>query len=159
MGILMADLRIAWRSLTRSWASTVVAVLTLTIAIGAPTAIFSIVRGVILRPLPFHAPDRLVALCEGERGKPLDFCGISPPDLSDVVARSRTLSSAGLARGWPFVMKTVDGTEGIDGAVATSGYLPCSAGSSTPTTSAPGGATSSSSTDSSGRPGSPVTAA
>jgi predicted permease len=57
-----ADLRFAWRILGRDrWFATV-AVFTLALGIGATTAVFSVVYGVLLKPLPFIAPDRLVAL-------------------------------------------------------------------------------------------------
>lgn len=58
------DLRFAWRLLVRSPAFTAVAVCTLTLAIGATTALFTIVHAVILRPLPFPAADRLVMIWE-----------------------------------------------------------------------------------------------
>jgi putative ABC transport system permease protein len=58
------DFRFALRSLTRTPAFAVVAILTLALGIGADTAIFSVVRGVVLRPLPLEQPDRLVWLRE-----------------------------------------------------------------------------------------------
>jgi predicted permease len=61
---LRLDLRFALRSLMRTPAFAGVAILTLALGIGADTAIFSVVRGVILRPLPFEQPERLVWLRE-----------------------------------------------------------------------------------------------
>ena len=59
---LGADLRFAWRILARDRWFTAGAVLTLALGIGATTAIFSVVYGVLLKPLPFDEPDRLVAV-------------------------------------------------------------------------------------------------
>src|SRR5438309_11714950 len=60
--VLGLDLRYAVRGLRRSPAFTLVAVLTLTIGIGATTAVFSVINQLLLRPLPYPDQDRLVAL-------------------------------------------------------------------------------------------------
>ena len=59
---LMQDVRFGLRQLHKSLGFTAVAAFTLALGIGANTAIFSLVYGVLIRPLPFHEPERLVQL-------------------------------------------------------------------------------------------------
>src|ERR1700690_2987784 len=61
---LARDLRISLRTLRRTPGFTVIAVLVMALGIGANVALFTVVRGVLLKPLPFHDPDRLVMLYE-----------------------------------------------------------------------------------------------
>ncbi|HSR68226.1 MAG TPA: ABC transporter permease [Acidobacteriota bacterium] len=70
VGTLRQDLSFAWRSLRRNPLFTIVAVLTLALAIGANSAIFSLVNGVLLQPLPYPDPDRIVTLWSTWRGQP-----------------------------------------------------------------------------------------
>ena len=64
MGTLIQDLRFGVRTLRRSPGFTLITVLTLALAIGATTAIFSVVYGVLLRPLPYPDPSRIMAIFE-----------------------------------------------------------------------------------------------
>ncbi|HEX9562975.1 MAG TPA: FtsX-like permease family protein, partial [Gemmatimonadaceae bacterium] len=120
MGTLRSDLRLAWRALWTHRGVTAVAVATLALTIGLNTAVFSIVNAVVLQPLPFAQPDRLVAFCELDRGERADRCGASVPNVFELAERVPGIEVAGAARDWPFVMKTDDGAEGIRGGLATS---------------------------------------
>jgi hypothetical protein len=87
MNGLFPDLRYALRQLRKSPGFTAAALITLALGIAANTAIFSVIETVILRPLPFGAPDRLVWL----NGKfPMtDEAAVSPPDFRDYRANNR----------------------------------------------------------------------
>ncbi|MBY0497253.1 MAG: ADOP family duplicated permease [Cyanobacteria bacterium] len=72
---MVADLRLAVRGLTRHKTFTLAAVITLALGIGASTAIFTVVYGVLLRPLPFSDPDRIVRLVDARPGGAPVFAG------------------------------------------------------------------------------------
>jgi putative ABC transport system permease protein len=90
MSSLGHDLRYAWRALRRTPGFTVAAVAALALGIGATTTIFTVVNGVLLRPLQYEAPDRLANiwndLGEGAQSLP----AVSPLDFRDYKRRSRT---------------------------------------------------------------------
>lgn len=72
---MVADLRLALRGLAKNRSFTFAAVVTLALGIGASTAIFTIVYGVLLRPLPFAEPDRIVRLVDARSGGAPVFAG------------------------------------------------------------------------------------
>jgi putative ABC transport system permease protein len=88
------DLRFSVRSLRKDPGYAGLAVLTLGVGIGAATALFSVVHGILLRPLPYPEPDRIVQVWEvSSRGNPIN---VTDPNFADWTERSR--SFAGLAQ-------------------------------------------------------------
>jgi predicted permease len=82
------DLRYALRTLLKSYGFTAVAVLTLALGIGANVATFSVVYGVLLKPLPFPHPEQLVRVFDDLRGPNEQDVGMSAPELWDLQDRS-----------------------------------------------------------------------
>ncbi len=105
--LLLKDLRYAVRSLSRSPAFSIVIVFTLALGMGANTAIFSVVDGVLLRPLPFPEPDELVAVwadytrINGRQREWLSF-----PDFHDLRELSEVFEEVGT---WGFWGPTLTG--------------------------------------------------
>jgi len=86
---LRQDARYAMRVLSRGRGFVVVSILTLALGVGANTAIFSVVRGVLLRSLPYPQPERLVSLTSLINGSPT---AASPPDFLDWRAQAKSFS-------------------------------------------------------------------
>ncbi|MGH9774454.1 MAG: ABC transporter permease [Candidatus Acidiferrales bacterium] len=85
------DLRHAWRRLSQSPGSAAIIVLTLGLGIGAVTAIFSVVSGVLLSPLPYPDPDRIVQVWEvGRKGQHMQF---ADPNFADLHAMNASFSA------------------------------------------------------------------
>jgi predicted permease len=89
---LLQDVRYGWRMLARNSGFTAIAVLTLAIGIGASTAIFSVVDTVLIRPLPYRQPDRLVVVSETLPGMASDEIGVSAAEYQDYRDRNRSFS-------------------------------------------------------------------
>ena len=109
MDAFWRDLRFALRGLGRSPAFTAVAVLTLALGIGANTAIFSVVNTVLLRPLAYADPDRLVALTSSLSGRGVNDVPASAPEVNDY--RREVDAFADVAAAWPININLTDVTE------------------------------------------------
>jgi len=79
----MNDFKFAFRQLLKNPGFTAVAVLTLALGIGANTAMFSVVNGVLLKPLPYPESDRLVSLFENQSEHGQDFVQLTAPGFTD----------------------------------------------------------------------------
>jgi predicted permease len=123
---LSQDLRFTLRKLRRSPGFTVVVVLTLALGVGANTAIFTLVDSILLRPLPFPSPDRLVRVYQTapERGA---FRGtLSLPDGRDLGERSRMVSALGMYSTLPSGLIFTGGNQARELATAyvSGGFFP-----------------------------------
>ncbi|HVZ49733.1 MAG TPA: ABC transporter permease, partial [Gemmatimonadaceae bacterium] len=113
------DMRHALRAMRARPGFSAAIVVTLALGIGATTAIFSVVNGVLLRPLAFPHESRLVTLCEQYPGASGDWCSISPPNVMDIAARSRTIEHVGIARAWSAHMASPGGAAYVNAGIAT----------------------------------------
>jgi putative ABC transport system permease protein len=89
------DLKFAARSLLRTKGLAITVVLTLALGIGANAAIFSLVRGVLLRPLVNRDEDRLIYIRQSARGIGFDNAAFSVPEIHDLRDRAKTISEFG----------------------------------------------------------------
>jgi predicted permease len=114
---LLHDLRHAARMLRRSPAFTAVAVLTLALGIGAATVIFSVVDAVVLRPLPFEQPERLVRVWETTPAG--DDFTVSAPNYLDFRERSRAFAELAAYRPRSFSLTGAGEPERLEGFAAS----------------------------------------
>ena len=126
MSRLFQDLRYALRQLRKSPGFTAVAVITLALGIGANTAIFSVVNGVLLRPLEFPHPEQLVRVWHVP--PPASFPGmttfsVSPANYLDWERQNHVFDAMALYGHRGFTLTGGDKPEQVDGSAATSGFF------------------------------------
>ncbi|HEY6269106.1 MAG TPA: ABC transporter permease [Candidatus Acidoferrum sp.] len=119
---LVQDLRFGVRMLAKSPGFTAVAILTLALGIGANTALFSVVNGVLLNPLPYPEPEQLVELRES---KPNFATGsISYPNFLDWQKANRTFASMAIVRGnRSFILTGLGEAEQVDAVFVSTGFF------------------------------------
>ncbi len=118
---LSMDVTLAFRNLRRAPGFAVVAVLTLALGIGANSAIFGVVNGVVLRPLPYPEPHRLVTIGadygRGTQGS------MSQPDLRDIQAEARSFTAVAGYSTSGITLTGMGDAEVVQGARVTEGLL------------------------------------
>ncbi len=127
MTSLYRDLKIAVRHLLKSSGFALTAVLMLALGIGATTAIFSIVEGVLLRPLPFPEPDRLMVLSDLLQGAEIQGngeAGVTVPDIRNYVRDTQSFSSLGGYQNTGFELSGIGDPATINAARMSGGVLP-----------------------------------
>ena len=118
--LLLQDLRYALRQLRKKPGFTAVAVITLALGIGANTAMFSVIRAVLLRPLAMQEPSRVAYLQEQWRDV---LPGLSVGNFIDVQQQSSSFASLSASNNASFNLATQEAPERVEGEVATASYF------------------------------------
>src|SRR5262245_60005982 len=124
---ILQDLRYGRRMLLKKRGFTVVAVITLGLGIGVNSTMFSVINGMLLRPMPFKDPERLMHLDEKAPKAGFETAGLSFPDFSDWRARSRSFERMALYEEASFTLASGNATEHaerVDGARVTASLFP-----------------------------------
>jgi predicted permease len=127
MSTLIHDLRFVLRQLRRSAGFSLTAVLMLALGIGATTAIFSIVEGVLLRPLPFPEPERVMAIADKLAGVDVGGngeVGVTTPDIRAYTRDTHSFTSLGGYQMSGFELSGVGNSAQVNAARMTSGVFP-----------------------------------
>ncbi len=121
MQTIWQDVRYALRMLGKNPGFAIVAVLTLALGIGANTALFSIVNGVLLSPLPYEQPDRLVALYS--KTAEFKYSSISYPNFLDWQRYNTTFTAIGAFRSETFNLTGMGDAERLHGNMVSSTFF------------------------------------
>src|SRR5215208_1103223 len=123
MEIILQDLRYAVRMLLKKPGFTAVAVIALALGIGANTAIFSVINAVLLRPLPYKAPEQLVWIWETNPTADIKTEPASPPNFADWKSQNQSFENrAAYATSTP-ILTTGGEPERVPGVAVTDGFF------------------------------------
>jgi putative ABC transport system permease protein len=117
------DVRFGFRTLAKTPATTLAALVALALGIGANSAIFSVVSGVLLKPLPYPQPERLMSVMNKNPEAGLPRFPLSIPDFEDFRRQSRSFEGLAANMTGRFNLTGVDRPEAIQGAAVTAGFF------------------------------------
>jgi putative ABC transport system permease protein len=121
MNSLLNDLRYALRQLRKNAGFTAVAVITLALAIGANTSVFSVVDQVLLHPLPYPDSDRIVEVSQTFKGLPTSDA--SPANYLDWVSQNQVFAVMAASRGWQGSLSAGDRPDRVKGTMTTPSFF------------------------------------
>jgi putative ABC transport system permease protein len=121
---LVQDFRFAIRTLKRGWLVTVVAIVSLAVAIGGNAAVFSLVDALLFRPLPYPDPERIVLVGEREKDQPeLSGFTTSLPTYADMAERSGTVAEWAAMQPRTLSLRGSERAEAVPGVAVTSNFF------------------------------------
>ena len=123
MDSLLRDLKFSARALLKRPALTIIAIVTLAIGIGANSAIFSFVNALLLKPLPFPDPERVVALWDKVPSRGVERNEVTVANYLDWRAQNKTFEQLGLYRWWSTNLTGSDSPERVQGFQVTPNFL------------------------------------
>lgn len=123
METTLRDIRYGLRMLRKDLGFTIVAVVALMLAIASTTVIFSVINGVLLRPLPYPEADRLVALSPTVRATNIPRDATSPANYLDWAAQNDVFAAMAAARGWQGNLDEGDAPERLRVTMVTASFF------------------------------------
>ena len=123
MHTLWQDLRVATRTLRRAPAFTLASLVTLALGIGATTAIFSVIDGVLVRPLPYANGDRLVHIDQPANAGAVPDIGFSPMEVADYESQTHTFDAMAEYHSMAFTLLGRDEPRRVQTGVVSAGFF------------------------------------
>jgi len=117
------DISYSWRQLLRNRAFAIAAILTLAVGIGANSAVFSVVSGVLLEPLPYESPEELVTVSTAFPTMGFDEFWLSPPEYHELREWNESFADIGAYRVGAASIETVDRPLRVPSAIATASFF------------------------------------
>lgn len=123
MHSLWQDLRYSLRGLMKTPLFTLSVVFTLALSLGANTAVFSVINGVLLKPLPFPNAERLVTVRESNQAKSYNQSSFSPGKFTDLIAQVESIEHLAAYYGEDYALTDNDLPEQVSGCLVTSDFF------------------------------------